>query len=418
MADRTDAERTKRIRIVGNPTGGLSESILRLIWSERRISRADIARNMNIARSTVSEAVMHLLPTGLVAELGPGESSGGRRPIVLEFQDDSCVILGVEMGATHVSVALTNLRGRVLAWLDRPFPARNDPPGARALIAELCACCLDEVPDGLARLVGIGIAVPCPVDPKEPDHLSEVVLPAWKGTSGFDEIGDRFGVPIAVDNDANLGALAEGWWGAGRGIDYFSYIKVATGVGCGHVIDGNIFRGATGVAGEIGHVAIDPQGGRCICGLRGCLATFVGAAALVDRARELLPQYPDGVLRGDVLTIERIEDAALSGDALALHLAEVAADHLGIAIAGLLNLMNPSLVILGGGLARLGELLLQPIRASVRHRTLVSSIAAAEIRTGELGKQAVSIGAATLVLKAALEDPHLFPIGSTMQENR
>ncbi|MCA9758768.1 MAG: ROK family protein [Candidatus Eisenbacteria bacterium] len=409
---------TNRIRIVGNPTGGLSESILRLIWSERLISRADIARNMNIARSTVSEAVMHLLPTGLIAELGPGESSGGRRPIVLEFQDDSCVVLGVEMGATHVSVALTNLRGRVLAWLDRPFPARNDPAGARALIGELCACCLDEVPGSLARLVGIGIAVPCPVDPKEPDHLSEVVLPAWKGTSGFGEIGEQFGVPIAVDNDANLGALAEGWWGAGRGIDYFSYIKVATGVGCGHVIDGNIFRGATGVAGEIGHVAIDPQGGRCVCGLRGCLATFVGAAALVDRARDLLPEHPDSVLRTDTLTIERIEEAALSGDALALRLAEGAADHLGIAIAGLLNLMNPSLVILGGGLARLGELLLQPIRESVRHRTLVSSIAAAEIRSGELGKQAVSIGASTLVLKAALEDPRLFPVGTTMQENR
>jgi predicted NBD/HSP70 family sugar kinase len=147
-----------------------------------------------------------------------------------------------------------------------------------------------------------------------------------------------------------------------------------------------------------------------MCGLRGCLTTFVGAPALVARARTLLPDHPGSILSGRELTIEAIETAALDGDPLALQVAHEAAGYLGIALAGMLNLMNPSRVILGGGLARLGEILLEPLRETVGRRTLVSSVAAAEILTSEIGPQGIAIGAATLVLKAALEDPRLFPI--------
>jgi predicted NBD/HSP70 family sugar kinase len=218
--------------------------------------------------------------------------------------------------------------------------------------------------------------------------------------------------------DANLGALAEGWWGAGHGVHDFAYIKVATGVGSGHVIGGKIYRGATGVAGEIGHLAIDPHGGPCICGLRGCLATFVGQAALVARARELLADEPQSALGGREITVPAIEDAALAGDPLALQVVREAAEYLGIAVAGLLNLMNPAMVILGGDLAPLGELLLEPLRETVRRRTLVSSIAAAEVRTSELGSQAVAIGAATMVLEAALADSRHFPVSARRSEAR
>jgi len=217
-----------------------------------------------------------------------------------------------------------------------------------------------------------------------------------------------------VDNDANLGALAEHWWGAGRGIDDFAYIKVGTGVGCGYVIGGEIYRGATGVAGEIGHLAIAPQGKLCVCGLRGCLVTLVGTEALIERTRELLESDPVSSLAGRTLTIDVIENAALSGDALARSVATEAAEHLGIAVAGLLNLMNPSMVVLGGGLASLGELLLEPVRETVGQRTLVSLVSAAELRTSELGPQSVAVGAATMVLKAALADCRLLaPIGDS-----
>jgi predicted NBD/HSP70 family sugar kinase len=386
----------------------LADAVLRLIWQEQRISRAEIAQRANLSRSTVSDVVGELLPTGLVAEVGIGESRGGRRPIILEFRDDASVLLGVEMGAAHVGVALTDLRGRVLAWRSREHPVRTDPAGTRAVISDLCDACLDDAQAG-RPLVGIGVALPCPVDPQHPDHLSEVVLPDWGGRLGLDVLAERLGAPLMVDNDANLGALAEHWWGAGVGVDDFAYIKVATGVGCGWVIGGEVYRGATGVAGEIGHLAIAPQGKPCVCGLRGCLATLVGAQALIERAVELRAEHAGNTLVGPHPTIADIENAALAGDPVARQVSAEAAENLGIAVAGLLNLMNPSLVVLGGDLAGLGGLLLEPLRETVRRRTLVSLVAAAELRISELGPRSVAIGAATMVLKEALNDCRMFP---------
>jgi predicted NBD/HSP70 family sugar kinase len=390
--------------------GPLADSVLRLIWEKREISRAEIARQAGLSRSTVSEIVTALLKTGLVAEEGTGPSSGGRRPIVLRFQDDAACILGVEMGAAHVEVVLTDLRGHVVRSVHRHHPVRDDPPGTRALVFELCEECLHG-PGSAAPspLTGIGIALPSPVDPRQPDRLSTIVLPRWEGHLGLSDLEQRFGVPILLDNDANLGALAESWWGAGRGVDDFTYVKIATGVGAGHVIRGRLYRGSTGVAGEIGHLAIDPQGEPCICGLRGCLATLVGAPALEKRARALVPEYPGSELADGEPTIQRIEEAALAGDELALRVSREAAGHLGIAIAGLLNVMNPTLVVLGGGLSRLGEVLLGPLRETVARNTLVSTVSAAELRISELGHRATAVGAATMVLEASLSDPRLFP---------
>lgn len=390
----------------------LADSVLRMIWRERMISRSEIARRAELSRSTVSDIVASLLQTGLVAEIGTGPSRGGRRPIVLEFQDDAYGILGVEVGAAHVVAVLTDLRGHVLASEERPFPVRDDPEGTRSLVRELCDACVHRWKHDKPRLVGVGVAMPAPVDPNHPERLSELVLPAWKGQSRFESLGEHFGTPLMIDNDANLGALAERWWGAGRGVDDFAYIKVATGIGSGHVIGGQIYRGATGVAGEIGHLAIDPHGGPCICGLRGCLATFVGQPALLARTRELLATSQDSVLSRQPLSMRRVEEAALAGDALARTVVREAAENLGIAVAGMLNLMNPSLVILGGDMAQLGELLLEPLRETVRKRTLVSSVAAAEVVTSALGPRAIAVGAATMILEAALEDPGLFPIAA------
>ena len=388
----------------------LADAVLRLIWTERRISRADIALRAGLSRSTVSEIVNEILPMGLVAEVGEGPSRGGRRPIVLEFQDEVCVILGVEMGASHVAVALTDLRGKVLAWETREHPVRSDPPGTRKTIAKLCEICLETPAAARRPLVGIGVAVPSPVDPSHPDRLSTVVLPAWEERLGLDKLGEHYGVPLLVDNDANLGALAEHWWGQCGDADNLAFIKVATGIGSGHVIGGEIYRGATGVAGEIGHMSIDPHGEPCICGLRGCLVTLVGGHALQARAAELAAAFPQSVLTEKEFTVHDIENAALAGDPLALQVIHEAAEHLGTAVAGLLNLMNPAVVVLGGGFARLGELVLDPLRKRVRSRTLISSVAAAEIMVSKLGPQSMAVGAATLVLKAALEDSRLFPV--------
>ena len=388
----------------------LAHDLLRFIWRERTISRAELARRLDLSRSTVSELVPGLLASGLVLEAGVGASSGGRRPITLAFQDDACCIVGVDMGATHVTVVRTNLRGRVACTVSRSWDVRGDPPGTRALVSELVAAVLEEPVATRGALLGIGMAVPSPVDPRHPERLSPLVMTEWEGRHGFEALRDRFSAPLFLDNDANLGALAEQWWGAGRGVQDFAYIKAATGVGSGHVIDGRVRRGATGVAGEIGHVAIDPRGAPCACGNRGCLVTFVGAAALEARATALLPDYPTSRLcRARPLTIAAIEEAAMADDPLAVHVVREAAEYLGVAIASLLNLQNPAAVIIGGGLARVGHRLLEPLREVVLRRTFVSAVAASEIKHSELGPLGVAVGAATLVLEAALASPTLFP---------
>ncbi|PID78950.1 sugar kinase [bacterium DOLZORAL124_64_63] len=395
----------------------LADAVLRLIWEQRCLSRVDIARLVGLSRSTVSEIVNEILPTGLVTETGEGPSRGGRRPIVLAFEDRACVILGVEMGANHVAVALTDLRGRVLAWREQDHPVRTDPEGTRRLIGTLCSDCMAEADARGKPLMGIGVAVPSPIDQADPDRLSPEVMPAWKACLGLNSVARHHGVPMLVDNDANCGALAEYWWSEKGHTDHLAYIKVATGIGSGHVIGGEIYRGATGVAGEIGHLSIDPKGKICLCGLRGCLATLVGGEALVDRAHELLADYPASPLAGREFTLHDIEDAALGGDALALQVVREAAQYLGTAVAGMLNLLNPAAVIFGGELTRLGDLLLEPVRETIRTRTLVGSVAAAEIHVSSLGPRSVAVGAATLILKAALEDSRIFPKIPTAREN-
>jgi predicted NBD/HSP70 family sugar kinase len=216
------------------------------------------------------------------------------------------------------------------------------------------------------------------------------------------------GVPVLVENDANLGALAEHWWGAGRGLSDFTYVKLGTGVGSGHMLGGKIYRGATGVAGEIGHMVIQPGGLPCSCGNRGCLETLVGTRALMRRVEELLADFPASQLNGPAITVDLIEEAAMDGDALAVGLVQEVAGHLATGLAGVINLLNPSAVILGGSLARLGPMLVAPIKEGARTQTLVNSVAASRIVASELGPRATARGAATLVLDSALTDPRMF----------
>lgn len=413
--------RGRRGRVAGlqistsGPRRPHARGLLRLIWSERTISRAEIARRTDLSRSTVSETVSELLATGLVVEAGPGQSNGGRRPIVLQFQDDAFGLVGVDLGSSHVGVALTDLRGKVLVWQERAHAVSMDPDGTRELMAALIDECLARWGRGPDRLVGIGVAVPSPVDQRHPEQLSEVALPAWKGRAGLGFLSDRFGVPVLMDNNANLGALAEHWWGAGQGVDDVTYVKIGTGIGSGHIVGGRLYRGSTGAAGEIGHIAIDPQGAPCSCGLRGCLCTLVGAHPLVLRAAALRAEHPETRLAGGEISLAAIEDAALAGDPLANQLVREAAGHLAVAIANMLNVLNPAMVIIGGGLSRVGELLLAPLRQAVRSRALLWSAASAQIVTSPLGSRAVALGAATLALESALADLKRFPFARAVR---
>lgn len=387
------------------PLSALARELLRMVWSEREVSRAELARRAGLSRSTVTALMPSLLGTRLVEEAGVGVSSGGRRPILLQFRDDARHILGVDLGTTHVAVARTDLRGRVLDWRHCDHPVEDDPEGTRALVVALCHEVLSSDRGARDHLAGIGVALPSPVDPRQPERLHRLTLPRWNQAHGLHLLEREFGVPVLFDNDANVGALAEHFWGAARGIDDFTYLELATGVGAGHVLGGRVYRGAAGVAGEVGHLSIDLEGRPCNCGNRGCLWNYVGAPHLVARAASLLDEYPESALHGAAMTAPALEAAAMRDDPLALRVVAEAGTYLGIATASIVNLLNPSAVVVGGSISRVGERLLAPMREVVLRRTFASAAAPVLVCVSELGERDVALGAATLVLDALLQGP-------------
>lgn len=375
--------------------------LLNMIWREQRISRAEIARRAGLSPSTVSVIVRDLERLGLVRDIGTGVSTGGRRPILLGFCDDAYTLVGVELGATHIAVVLTNLRGHVQVFREASHPVRTDPVGTLEQAAAMIGECLAAGDVALQRILGIGIALPSPVDPAEPGRMSPFVVPAWADHDIRAWLRERYECPIFLDNDANLGALAEQWWGARA--DDLTYIKIGMGVGAGHIIRGELHRGAGGSAGEIGHIVVEPAGPRCMCGNRGCLATFIGSSALLERARARMPAMDEPVSVGTVV------EWARRGEPAAQAIIDEAGRYLGVAIGGLVNLLNPAVVVLGGALTAAGDMLIEPLRVSIHAHALSRSIAETRIVTSTLDRRSIAVGAATLVLAGALRDYRLFP---------
>lgn len=363
-------------------------AVLHLIWSGG-FSRADLARRTGLSRSTVTGIVGGLVQAGVVRESSP-QKSGGRPSILLRLNERVRLLVGIEMGASHISTVLTDLQGQFLASRSVAVDAQGEPVRALEIMESHVTAMLIELHLDTRALAGIGLAVPCPLPHN--GSLDPHILPKWRGTDPAQALRARFGVPVMMDNDANLGALAELWWGAGRDVGDFSYIKMATGVGAGHIINGRVYRGSGGIAGEIGHTAIDASGPRCRCGLRGCLEAMVGRESL-ERAADM--------------DLEALLSAAQAGDPAATTAIRNAGTYMGIAVANLLNLMNPARVILGGALTRAGELLREPLMQAVQARALFSTVESSRVVLSQIGPHAVAKGAATLVLQAALNDHSL-----------
>ncbi len=389
-----------------------SSLLLNMIWRERRISRADIARLTGLSPSTVSAIVSDLERSGLVRDLGAGVSRGGRKPTLLGFCDDAFSIVGVEVGAHHLRAVLTDLRGEVRLLREGTHPVRDEPEGALAMLRSFIDECLEAGHASRGQVLGIGLAVPSPVRFDAPGRMHPVTVPAWRNYDVKEILANAYHLPVLIDNDANLGALAERWWGAGRDGQDLTYLKIATGIGAGHIIGGDVYRGVAGTAGEIGHLLIDPSGPRCPCGLQGCITSFIGSPAIVRMAKARLPGASDRLS-----TIEDVIALALEGEPAIRELVAEVGRYLGVAAATLTSLLNPAVLVLGGEIATLGELLLEPVRAVVRQRGLASAVRDVRIVTSDLGSGAIAIGAATLLLRAALADRTVFPQARAAVDN-
>ena len=385
--------------------------ILSLIHRQGTISRAEIAKRTNLSRSTVSNIANELLAANLVQESGTGQSQGGRRPILLEFNYQAGYVVGVELGATHTFVIVADLKPQTIVELEQDFDITVGPEAGLCRVIELVRQALAQAGVSPERVLGMGIGVPGPVRHDMGSVTFPPIMPGWHGFPLRVRLEEELGVTVYLDNDANLGALGEWAHGAGQGVDNLAYIKVGTGIGCGLLINGNIYRGQSGSAGEIGHITIDENGPPCRCGNYGCLESMAAGPVIAHRAQSAIRAGQKTILAQaesvEKITAMDVARAAFQGDPLSLQLFHETGRHVGVALAGLINLFNPKMVIIGGGVARAGDILLEPIRRSVQSHGLRIAVESCQIVQAQLGREATALGAVTLVLEKMFRSPEL-----------
>jgi predicted NBD/HSP70 family sugar kinase len=356
-------------------------------------SRADIARHTGLSRSTVSTLVTELQQEGLIVdrESAPDGvvSRGGRPPALIALGREAGVAVGIDFGKRHLAVAVADLSHTILAEARREMPDDYDARRGLDEAGELVDEVLQDAGAARDKVLGVGLGVPGPIHLSTGTVGSSAILPGWVGARVADEMSERLQLPVHVDNDANLGALAELHWGAGRGRSSLAYIKIATGIGAGLVFHGRLFRGAGGTAGEIGHTTIDETGPICRCGSRGCLESFAAAPAIVELLRPSL---------GPDVSVEMVVERAREGDLGARRAIGDAGRHIGSALANLCNLFNPELIVVGGTLAAADDILIEPMRDAVSRRAIPSAAEDVQIVTGVLGERAEMLGGVALVL--------------------
>jgi predicted NBD/HSP70 family sugar kinase len=361
--------------------------VLEIVRERGQASRADIARQTGLARSTVSSLVGELQRDGLVVERDTTASSQGGRPaVLLTLNPGAGAVIGVHFDHGGVRVALADLDHTIRAEAHRELDVDHEAvegfEAAAALVDEVIAAAGAD----RERIFGVGAAIAGPVSAATGTVGSSTILPGWVGIEVAAELERRLGLPVHVDNDANLGALAESVLGAGRDASEMVYLMLSSGIGAGLILGGRLYRGAGGTAGEIGHVLVDENGPMCRCGLRGCLETYAGANALLD------------LLRRDDLTVESMVELAMDGDPACARVIGDAARTVGRVLAGLCNQFNPELVVVGGRLAAAGDVVLEPMRDAVRRYAIPGAAGDVRVVAGALGDRAELLGALVLVV--------------------
>ena len=355
-------------------------------------SRAELARRTGLSRSTVSTLVADLQRRGLVAERAgqfAGEGQPGRPAALLELDPSAAAAVGIDFDHDKVRVAVSDLSRSVLAEASAAHDVDHDAQTALDLAAQLTEQVLEQAGLERERLLGVGIALAGPIDhDKGALHPSDV-LPGWANVDAARELEERLDTPAYVDNDANLGALAEVTLGAGRNARFAAFLSMSSGIGAGIIVDGRPYRGPRGTAGEIGHFVVDPQGPICRCGNRGCLETLASGPALLRLVH---------ASREEELTVKQMIELARNGDAGCRRAIADAGQVVGGVVAGLVNLFSPEMVVIGGDLGEAGDLLLDPLREAVRRDALPAAATDLKVVAGELGERANLLGALALVL--------------------
>ena len=378
----------------GNPG---SQSALRRL-NERRVldalatqgslTQTELARATGLSRATISNIVKSLAGRHRV-QTTPVTSSG-RRALGVTLLDVADVAAGIDFGRSHVRVVLAHPGFRLLDESFRALPTGHRAEESIAVAAQMLADACERTGIKQQQMLGAGVGVPGPIDHRTNKVIHGAILPEWVGIDVAGQLRDGLGIPVLIDNDANLGALAQITWGEHQACENLCFLKIGSGIGSGLILNGAPYYGHLGITGEIGHATIFDQGAICRCGNRGCLETVASTSTMT----ELL-----GQAERRPISVEDIVQRALAGDSATLRVIDDAGVAVGHALANVANLINPEAMVIGGPLAPLGDLLLAPIRRGLNRHAIPLVGENTSLHMSMLGDRAEALGAAALILR-------------------
>ncbi|MEH7180098.1 ROK family protein [Neobacillus vireti] len=361
--------------------------VLQLIMDKEPISRADIAQVSGLHKATVSSLVNELLEEELIFESGPGESSGGRRPVILHFNKVAGYSVGIDIGVNYVLSVLTDLKGNIL--IEKNQSVKRTPyPSIMSIIQNMIQSIIDEMPASRYGIVGIGVGVPGIVN-KEGSILLAPNL-GWTNIQLKNDLEELFHVPVIIENEANAGAFGEQQFGAGQDFQNILYISAGIGIGVGIILNKELYQGKNGFSGEMGHMIIDLNGKPCSCGSRGCWEAYASENALLELANSD--------------SLESLIELAKNRDETALRSFSEIGTFLGYGINNIINTFNPDQVILGNRLSMARQWIEQPIRTTIENHTLTHHQKEVHLDFPKLGKYSTSLGVSAFVVERFIKE--------------
>lgn len=368
--------------------------ILNMIRTSQPVSRAQIAKKSKLTPPTVSSIVKELIAQGIVKESELGKSSGGRKPTMLYINNDAFYIIGVDAGPQAVRCILTDLSGQVYEKTScrLEFPITNDQ--FLNVLIENIHSILKSTTVTSEKILGIGVAMHGVVEAESGTSLIAPNL-KLKNIPIKARLEEEFDLPIKVENDARAMALGESWLGGHGSSNSMVAVNIGHGVGAGIVSNGKLFHGASGLAGEFGHMTIDMNGRVCECGNRGCLQTVISGEGIVKRALEKI-EYKGKL---NTLTAETIFERAQNNDETSIAVLKETGEMIGIGLTNLIHILNPGKVVLGGGVMKSRDYILPSIKKTIEERALTPQAKETEVTVTTLGKDATLLGAVSLLLR-------------------
>ncbi|MDG4783129.1 ROK family protein [Micromonospora sp. WMMD961] len=380
--------------------------LLRLLRDEGAVSRAELGDRLQMPRPRMLAELDRLVALGYVAEAGLAASRGGRRSTLVEL-NPKLRFAAVDLGASSMDIEVVNGRLEPVAHYGEAADIRNGPKVTLQRVNELLHKA--RVDGAYERLDAVGVGVPGPVSFRDGVPVSPPIMPGWDRYPVRELLSREHGCPAVVDNDVNIMAIGERHGGVAHSVDDFLFVKIGTGIGCGIYLTGEVYRGTDGCAGDIGHIQVDAHGPMCSCGNIGCLEALFSGAALAKDATAAArsgasPALAERMSQRGVVTALDVAEGAVEGDVTCIQLIRDGGRRVGGVLAGLVSFTNPSMIVIGGGLAQLGHILLAEIRSVVYRRSLPLATGNLPVVLSELGGRAGVTGAAVLASDVAFAE--------------